>query len=135
MCVFVCVCVYVCDVLSVFSVCVLVAVLVYLRLLTVGQDHNATYAIPYTIIAHHCPLLPTTAHYCPRQANKKISSLRTELVPFLVNRQFQSEEYLRSVMPALKARTGKYVRSHQIVKGIHGIHFVVSYPYLLILTF
>ena len=41
------------------------------------------------------------------QANKKISNLRTELVPFLVNRQYQSEQYLDSVIPALRGRKGK----------------------------
>lgn len=40
------------------------------------------------------------------QANKKISSLRTELVPLLVHRQFQSQEYMDSVMPSLRGRTG-----------------------------
>jgi translation initiation factor eIF-2B subunit gamma len=40
-------------------------------------------------------------------ANKKISNLRTELVPFIVQRQFQSEEYLKEVIPCLKEKTGE----------------------------
>jgi hypothetical protein len=42
--------------------------------------------------------------------NKAISSIRTELVPFLVDRQFQTAEYLRSAVPALPARAGAGAR-------------------------
>jgi hypothetical protein len=38
--------------------------------------------------------------------NKDIYSIRTELLPFLVRRQFQNEKYLNEVMPALKGKTG-----------------------------
>jgi len=42
--------------------------------------------------------------------NKAISSIRTELVPFLVDRQFQTAEYLRNAVPALPARAGAGAR-------------------------
>lgn len=36
--------------------------------------------------------------------NSKISSIRTDLVPYLVNRQFQTTEYLLELIPALEHR-------------------------------
>lgn len=38
--------------------------------------------------------------------NKDIFSIRTELLPFLVQRQFQNEKYYNEVMPALRGKTG-----------------------------
>eukprot|EP00596_Hydrurales_sp_CCMP1899_P006853 CAMPEP_0119040746 /NCGR_PEP_ID=MMETSP1177-20130426/10741_1 /TAXON_ID=2985 /ORGANISM="Ochromonas sp, Strain CCMP1899" /LENGTH=392 /DNA_ID=CAMNT_0007006067 /DNA_START=122 /DNA_END=1299 /DNA_ORIENTATION=- len=38
--------------------------------------------------------------------NKKVLSVRTELLPFLVQRQFQSGKYLSEIMPTLKCKTG-----------------------------
>jgi hypothetical protein len=37
-------------------------------------------------------------------ADTKMSSIRTDLVPFLINRQFQSAEYMLGIMPALEHR-------------------------------
>ena len=42
--------------------------------------------------------------------NKGLSSIRSELVPFLVDRQFQTAEYLRDAVPALPTRAGTGAR-------------------------
>jgi hypothetical protein len=36
--------------------------------------------------------------------NRKISSIRTDLIPYLVDRQFQSKEYLMRMMPSLQKK-------------------------------